>query len=884
MRTWTWLVSVLAVISVACKSDEETAPAVEVTADVPEQADISDVTPAPLSVSISLPEAHPGLNAAASDLVDVVAQVSGSPAGVVTVGALPAEAGGKRVVVTLSAGAGPDDEGYALQSTPDGIAVAARTPVGAMAGLYQIAADLGAFWLHPEETFVARNAAIVLPTYDGAWSSPRFALRGFHEHTQHPIPMSDYLLRPGVEGFRERVSRYLRWMARNRQNVLFFHLLKTVDFEAWTPWMQSITAEAAGYGIHMGCVTGFADEQQNAFKLISTGAEDADAAIRKNLDTLLATGLDRLGLQIGTSEFTKPNEADVLHWLEVTTSHLADKHPKVQVFAWIHVPCDLQADDGGSFFHLPLKSGGSLGALVHTTMFYSLDVPAPVYGCEEFGHQLDFIDAAEGKRPLVFFPETAWWLGFDNNVPLVLPITGASRSRDLATLEGRDVVGHVTFTTGREWTYWQYDHYLTRATWTGETWADYLSAITPVYGEAGPTIIAAIQAVGALQETLLYKDNPELLFYLAGELPQDEAGAAAGILARRPKIAFKTVYGYDQATFDTWKSRDYDRLVAFRDALAPVVAPLAALAAESGAGEPGVTARTLEAVEAYTLLLRRVEHAIAVYGGTIAVRAGDRAAAEAALAAAREISEEVKSRVAKVEAIYRDPFEILAAPKPESLTSYPFGYLAETHTAYFWTRRDDQLDDLITAVFDAKPEVWTVTPAALYGVVGDGIRLTSPDSAMGASVLGGFIPRLLLGLTPGTPNATLVLAEDANLNALPDPGSELTLSAPVTAGHFIGTTPRFDLVVHDAAGKAISTVGLLDLALDLTIDAAGAMGPGTMATNLETEPLVQAALALVGIDREGIESLIKGVFLLPADQPLPATLPCEFALTPTKLD
>ena len=61
-------------------------------------------------------------------------------------------------------------------------------------------------------------------------------------------------------------------------------------------------------------------------------------------------------------------------------------------------------------------------------MFYTLSDPAPVYDCEDFTHQLDYFEQAQ-HRELIYFPETAWWLGFDNNVPLATPIVGITISR-----------------------------------------------------------------------------------------------------------------------------------------------------------------------------------------------------------------------------------------------------------------------------------------------------------------------------------------------------------------------------------------------------------------------------------------------------------------------
>ena len=186
-----------------------------------------------------------------------------------------------------------------------------------------------------------------------------------------------------------------------------------------------------------------------------------------------------------------------------------------------------------------------------------------------------FFDDADETRPLVFFPETAWWLGFDNNVPLVNPITGRSREYDIREeLPAWSVMGHVTFTTGREWTYWQYDHYLTRVTWDGHTsWNDYLTWLAPIYGENGDTLMEVLKAWGDRQWTDLYVEHPEIYFYLSGELPQDELGEQAGII-RRPKIAFRRILEMDESAFEEWKTQDLEYLRQMHGAYASILEDL----------------------------------------------------------------------------------------------------------------------------------------------------------------------------------------------------------------------------------------------------------------------------------------------------------------------
>lgn len=821
---------------------------------------------APLVLKVAQPDGSGGaLTEVALELEALARQISGASSEAAVTDTL---------TVTLDAeGVGP--EGYVLATTDDGVSLKASTEVGAMYGLYHLAGDLGVLYIHPEETVTPDDPEVGLPNYDGAVFTPSFALRGFHEHTQHPIVMSDYVLRPDEPGFREAVSRYIRWLARNRQNYFSVHLLNTIDLDAWVPWMADIVSEAQDFGVQVGVMTSFADQQQHNFKLIDA-VSDAPAAqqIEEGLDRLLATGVDHIVWQIGTSEFTRPASEDVLGWLQAGVDHITLEHPSVTPWAWIHITCDLETEEGEPFFHLPLKADPTLGAFVHTTMFYTVADPAPVYECESFSHQLDFLEAANGERQQVFFPETAWWLGFDDNLPLLMPVTGWSREQDIARMtRDYDVMGHVTFTTGREWTYWQYDHYLSAATWDASlTWGDYLDRLRPVYGASA---VEALKQWTARQAEDFYITNPEIYFYIAGELPQDELGAQIGIVARRPKRAFKEIAALDATAFEEWKTADYDLLIEMETVFA-------ALLEEIPVGD---TALTRELRRTAVLYVERLRHTIALYGGAIAIRDGDREEAEALLSAAQGITEFVRTSVAEAEVdVYRHPIELLAREKPESLTAYPFGYLWETSTAFFWSRRDDQLASLITATFDGNVEAWEATPLAIYTVPPEDVVLIEPDDPLAAGILTGFLPTFLVAIRAwdsATGGLALSLSQDHDVTGLPDPGSEALWAAAVTESSWQATRDSYGVTIRDVSAEALGDLTLLDPTLEATLDLTGelpTMETLDLVSEFDSAQAIELVRSVAGIDREGLGNLLKGAFGLPESEPLPERLAVRFRL------
>jgi hypothetical protein len=651
-------------------------------------------------------------------------------------------------------------------------------------------------------------------------------------------------------------------------------------------------------------VTSFVDQQQNMFRLIREEDLEAEGVtdeeqIRASLAQFVDAGFDFIVTQIGSSEFTKPDDDDVLRWMDVAEEVLTAAG--VRYWTWIHTTCDLEAEDGTPFFHLPLRANPNVGAWLHTVMFHNLRDPAPVYGCEDFSHQRAFGDEANGDRSIVYFPETAWWLGFDNNLPLILPITGRSREADIREiLPAWDVEGHITFTTGREWTYWQYDHFLTRATWDNDvTWSDYLAWITPMYGTDGERLIDGLQTWTDLQWTHFFEEDPLIYFYLAGELRQDEIGARAGILARRPKLAFADVIAMDDEEFDAWFHGDLRRLRSIHTRFSNVLQYW--LRIERGNGEiesaeifderpsdrPPLVAELEDALIVYVL---RIQHAVRIYETVGVVRTWERTPesertdrqreqlldnATYGLALAQEITELASRIFADAESRYRYPVEMLARPKPESLTAYPYGYLEQTSSAHFWTRREDQIEALIARSFGTSADGWDIAPDALYESDADRTTLLVPSDPLAGSVITGFIPRTLFGILGEGDDVALALALDANLNGLPDVGSETWFDAEVTADGLKGTAEAFTLTVYSDAGEAYGELTVFDAALAFELD-----GDVPTHTDLEGEifadEMVQLVVSVGGIDAQGAANLVKSVFGYGPAETMPERLPIAF--------
>ncbi len=854
-------------------------------------------------------QAGVGVQEAADELVRVLSALTGQtfPApvkvskggdlsGVSTEGVILLGSGilGDEPVPTSDVEALGDEDFITLGKSASGKSVyqiAGKSETGVQYGVYTMLRTWGVRYFHPADTYTPSSKEVILKMGDKQTVAPAMQWRGFHHHTQHPIPMSVYLLEPEDKHL-PRVQEYMRWLVRNRQNVLGWHYLKTVDQEKWIPYVKKMKALGDPYGVKLVLTISFADQQQNNYRLIDnlkSTAEEQTKSIKDRLDKLIEGGFAYFVVQFGTSEFTKVSDDVAIRWLNTAAEHLKSKN--VPVFAWIHTAGELKADAGGYYYHLPEKANPAMGAYVHTTMFYDMKNPAPVYSNENFNHQMEFLKRVNGKRPVVYFPETAWWLGFDNNLPLALPITGYSRGLDiLELLKPQKIQGHVTFTTGMEWGYWKYDHYLTQVTFDNNTtWEAYLKDFTSIFGSSGETVNKVLNDWTQLQVRDFYTDKPDIYFYLSGELLQDELGQQAGVLARRPKRAFTEIVNLKADEYAKWEKEDLAKLKAMYIDYKKLYDMLPEKADDSWGD---LTKKLyLELHTTLKLYIWRIEHTILLYESVQLTRAGredggegansDKAArdkakqdSQAKIDAAKAITQRVLTEVGNIQdKVYRYPKEILYTER-SSLTSYPFGYLWETSTAFFWKRRDDQAERLLKKLSGSLKEEWGNSKVGLlFRAKKDDVGITDPKNPLVNTALGPFIPGFLVAassetVADGKVTEAWSIALDRNTNDKPDAETVYTIengSIQEKDGQvtFTGDIKLYQLTVVDSAGNELGVLGLEDMQITFNLKRSGdkltEMTSGVLRAKVVLENLVVIATQVAGLERDGLLQILADV-------------------------
>lgn len=667
-------------------------------------------------------------------------------------------------------------EGFLLESHAlgEGTALVARAAIAdgsliarraAHYAAYAALEELGAGFLHP-----------LAPTLPGAIRDPRRDLarreqpywghRVLHLHTMHPLETTHVANgwgpggpgdAAGWEALLPEWEALLEWCLANRQNVVEWVLL---EHRSWADFSTSPTRQARlkrlvdlchEYGLLASIDVPMGLAQQNGFRLVTRAGtvEEELAQMRERLDWLLAAGFDEVGTEQGFSEFHSPDAQRSLAWMNGFTEHVAGahgKHPWVKVHVSVgEIAEGFRDPDTGeelNINYLPHFADERLGVLVHTVQHYALDDPAPTYGREDFSDLRRFLGLTAGSRPTLWYPETAYWVSFDIDVPLFLPVYAERRVHDLRLIardevEGRlgrgaaagsRMDGQIIFSSGWEWGYWLNDVVTARAAWdprvelaTDEAaFRDILAEALAVFGGARDQVVDLVVRTAQVQHELLIRGHHQTA--LVGEIPPRDAeiGGDEAWLHEEPLAGQSYLQGVE-----TWDdvndlvdripffrsishqpfrlgpvsvrgrkaSRQYERRI--RPMLGQMDSAFGALAAgfEGAAGGVPDAARPLadEFADAARITQLRVHQLHALYDKASRYRKDDAAWKAARLAEAAATLDAAAQVVARREHGYRADPERLAGWGLPNATSYPWGYLWPVRSLYYWWRDEGKV-------------------------------------------------------------------------------------------------------------------------------------------------------------------------------------------------
>ena len=330
-------------------------------------------------------------------------------------------------------------------------------------GLYSFLQDVAGFrFVHPEQTVIPSGISLKNISYN---KYPNFANRGFHLHTLHPTELTEYLHAPWEAEAMEKIGNYFKWLVRNGQNVFQFYLLRSVNLKKWSEYALEIVKKAHKYGLKVGIMTSFSMIQQNAFQFVTLFKNNHKKQIDEKLAILFNSDWDFVTIDTTMGEFLP--DLRITHRQEI--QYLINKIEKdysAKVFLSTHV-----IKDEKRILHDGDKNvmSGDTGILIHTVMCYALtDDYAPAYENKNFQFMYNKLMRYSRERDVWFWPESSYWVAFDNSVPNLFLSYLTSRWDDIILLKNKGIAGHLTFSSGWEWGYWLIDWAVARWSWSGD--------------------------------------------------------------------------------------------------------------------------------------------------------------------------------------------------------------------------------------------------------------------------------------------------------------------------------------------------------------------------------------------------------------------------------
>lgn len=586
--------------------------------------------------------------------------------------------------------------------------VRAHDLLGAQYGVAAALEDLGFRFRHPSDTYAPREPrpGLAAPAAGDAIHAPEVRVRGIQLHTLHPIEGYFAFWEPSPES-RADARRIIDWLIKNRGNYLQWvalaNIMDPAQHEAWQPFTRELIDYAHARGVRVGLnIQLFGKSNlQLAFDL----SDDDAVPLAESVGERLPLITDELPFDVYDLSFGEFFNSEPQRFVDSTNEvarQLREKAPAAEMHAVVHVGATQRVQYMGRdllYYFLVQYADPAIVPDIHTVMFYNLvDDGGGAYQHESFAEHRDYIvqRMCAGQR-VAYFPETAYWVAFDDSVPMYLPLYVYSRWTDLAYLAQRasepgcePLDEHLLFSTGWEWGYWLHDVTALRASYELTASPDELiaDAYAPDLGAAAGAFIAKL-----MREQKAALIDQRLIGYLVGRDVAIDAG---------DKLDPPIISQPDRITFDD--------LFANPKLEAALVVPLAnlhdytitldRLESELAALDLPNTRWSRELRDGVAIDRLRARFVEATYRAALAFLRGQSPTAD--LDKARQLLDRARAVVQARHADMHDTHGRRLVDKTPNQTFYQFGYLYMADTLCYWQRELDQLG-AITGTSSAVP-------------------------------------------------------------------------------------------------------------------------------------------------------------------------------------
>lgn len=661
--------------------------------------------------------------------------------------------------------------------------LAGQSKLARQYAVYEALRRLGVRYYHPEEEYVPRlpldqlRRRAASPTIIARGSSsdyvPDFAFRGYTFHGAHPLEHLE-AFSDGDFPIDEAVN-VDDWIVKNRGETFRGAGRGVASEEARARRVAELEDLRQLLGMSRGTGITLHNVQQGGRPEIDPMSP---IPVQQQIETLVeerlgnAPDATQFGIHFGPTEVSTTPDEETVQWINWAGRKALELRPDIPVIINDHTSggqpvehfddlgCPPGTNDAGvcDYYDLAFHTDPRIGVSVHTVMFYPLEGPAPVYNQITFAHKLCLMQGggAEG-RPLEWFPESSWWLSFDNPIPVYLPLHLETRHRDVQLVapllesRGGTLRRHKEFNSGHEWGYWQQDYGVGIWHWNVDV------PFEAVLGELMDPLCdpstwpngctARDEGIAVLSEVIQHQkefflERPDytgrpggLYVYFAGEDPADELAARAGFVFRPVRVSFATAAAWSDEMAQHFIDTDLAALHEAAAAYAGWVERLHAIESQvPEAGRPWL-AETLDGIEINGL---RAQHIAALYEAVLAFRTARENEEEDPAGAAQPKLDEANTAVAAAEAVIRRREAAYRYPPEQEYggglteetavpngTTYPYRVHTKTHLLTYWHNRQARAENLIAG---GEEETNRVVLTPVFAAPGTPLQIDWPAS------------------------------------------------------------------------------------------------------------------------------------------------------------
>ncbi len=588
---------------------------------------------------------------------------------------------------------------YRLDGDGERFTVTGGVPLGVQYGAAHVMELLGYRFLHPWKTLAPAKLTKADTSALGKEYAPEVTgKRGLHLHTLHPIEALWDFWVPGDANLLG-ARRTIDFLIKNRGNYLQWAglndiLASSATADAWRAHTQAIVSEAHRRGVKVGLgieLFGSGNLQQ-AFDLVDGQTVDPAELQRRFHLVNDGVGFDTFNLSFG--EFFNEPPQTFIDAVNAAYDAQQAVAPGTEMTATVHVGnyANLQVTYMGQtmqYYFLVQFANPAIVPWIHSVMYFDLYEDAGgAYLHDMFDEHRAFLEQhLSAGKPVGYFPESAYWVAFDNSVPTYLPLYLRSRFVDRQNLEAAGALQqYVEFSTGFEWGYWQQDVAALR--WgfhLDDTWDQPIKDAYAPWGQKGAQAAELIRRLGETEHHALIEQR--LAAYLAARDQLIDYGRGQGIISQPDRTDLPDLPGLDAGTRDTFVSTRLVPLEQFASDLEGLQGELAAVGLDPN------DEFQAELLDGFEVTARRARFVASLYRATVNHLEGsdpqpllDRAAQE--LAAAQAV-------VTRRHRMLHDPEPLLLIHQPKNPTLYQYGYLYEADDLCYWHREQSQARNIV---------------------------------------------------------------------------------------------------------------------------------------------------------------------------------------------